>query len=86
MKPFRYFLILTYFTIAFACGSKENRISTEDHAAEVEVWYQERIKSLKADEKHKYLHAMLMQCLSSKDAAEGLAAFKDKRKANWTGQ
>lgn len=50
MKPFRYFLILTYFTIAFACGSKENEISTEDHAAEVEVWYQERVKSLKADE------------------------------------
>ncbi len=43
------------------------------------------MKSLKADEKHKYLHAMLMQCLSSKDAAEGLAAFKEKRKANWTG-
>ena len=44
------------------------------------------MKSLKADEKHKYLHAMLMQCLQSKDAAEGLAAFKEKRKANWIGE
>jgi enoyl-CoA hydratase/carnithine racemase len=29
---------------------------------------------------------MLMQCLSSKDAAEGLTAFKEKRKANWIGE
>jgi enoyl-CoA hydratase/carnithine racemase len=46
----------------------------------------QEMKSLKADEKHKYLHAMLMQCLSSKDAAEGLTAFKEKRKANWIGE
>jgi enoyl-CoA hydratase/carnithine racemase len=29
---------------------------------------------------------MLMQCLQSKDAAEGLAAFKEKRKAVWIGE
>lgn len=46
----------------------------------------QEMKSLKADEKHKYLHSMLMQCLSSKDTAEGLAAFKEKRKPNWTGE
>lgn len=46
----------------------------------------QEMKSIKADEKHKYLHAMLMQCLSSKDTAEGLAAFKEKRKPNWSGQ
>ncbi len=46
----------------------------------------QEMKSLKADEKHKYLHGMLMQCLSSKDTAEGLAAFKEKRKPNWTGE
>lgn len=43
------------------------------------------MKSISADEKHKYLHAMLMQCLQSKDAAEGLAAFKEKRKPEWRG-
>jgi enoyl-CoA hydratase/carnithine racemase len=45
----------------------------------------QEMKSKNADDKHKYLHAMLMQCLQSKDAAEGLLAFKEKRKANWTG-
>ncbi len=45
----------------------------------------QEMKTKSADEKHKYLHAMLMQCLQSKDAAEGLTAFKEKRKANWTG-
>lgn len=45
----------------------------------------QEMKTKNADEKHKYLHAMLMQCLQSKDAAEGLLAFKEKRKANWTG-
>ena len=43
------------------------------------------MKTKNADEKHKYLHAMLMQCLQSKDAAEGLTAFKEKRKPNWSG-
>jgi enoyl-CoA hydratase/carnithine racemase len=43
------------------------------------------MKTKNADEKHKYLHSMLMQCLQSKDAAEGLLAFKEKRKANWLG-
>ncbi|HRH58264.1 MAG TPA: enoyl-CoA hydratase-related protein [Chitinophagales bacterium] len=46
----------------------------------------QEMKTKNADEKHKYLHAMLMQCLQSKDAAEGILAFKEKRKANWTGQ
>ena len=45
----------------------------------------QEMKSKAAEDKHKYLHAMLMQCLQSKDAAEGLLAFKEKRKANWTG-
>jgi enoyl-CoA hydratase/carnithine racemase len=45
----------------------------------------QEMKTKNADEKHKYLHAMLMQCLQSKDAAEGLTAFKEKRKPNWIG-
>ena len=44
------------------------------------------MKNLKAEDKHKYLHGMLMKVLSSKDAAEGLAAFREKRKAVWLGE
>lgn len=46
----------------------------------------QEMKTKNADEKHKFLHAMLMECLQSKDAAEGLLAFKEKRKANWSGE
>ncbi|MCB0511185.1 MAG: enoyl-CoA hydratase/isomerase family protein [Bacteroidetes bacterium] len=45
----------------------------------------QEMKTKNAEEKHKYLHTMLMDCLKSKDAAEGLLAFKEKRKPNWSG-
>ncbi len=38
------------------------------------------------DHKHKYLQGMLMKVLQTKDAKEGLAAFREKRKAVWTGE
>lgn len=37
-------------------------------------------------EQHKYLHKMLMQVLQTEDAKEGLAAFREKRKAVWVGK
>ncbi|MCL6260987.1 DUF1684 domain-containing protein [Aquiflexum sp. TKW24L] len=50
MIPFRFFLILAYLNVGFACDTKENNISAEEHATDVETWYQERVNSLKADE------------------------------------
>ncbi len=47
--------------------------------------YQE-LASVNKDEEHKYLHKMLMQVLQSKDAKEGLLAFREKRKPVWTGE
>jgi len=35
---------------------------------------------------HKYLMDMLMQTMGSKDGQEGLKAFKEKRKPEWTGE
>lgn len=35
---------------------------------------------------HKYLFEMLMKTISSKDGQEGLRAFREKRKPNWTGE
>lgn len=46
----------------------------------------QEMKTKNAEDKHKYLHAMLMDCLKSKDAAEGLTAFKEKRKPIWSGE
>lgn len=38
------------------------------------------------EEKQLYLKQMLQTTLKTKDAAEGIAAFKEKRKPNWTGE
>jgi len=35
---------------------------------------------------HKYLHDMLMMTIGTKDGQEGLKAFREKRKPNWTGE
>ena len=46
----------------------------------------QKMDSIAADEQHKYLHKMLMRVLQSSDAKEGLKAFREKRKAVWTGE
>lgn len=38
------------------------------------------------DGMHRYLHSMLMRTLETEDAAEGLTAFREKRKPEWKGQ
>jgi len=37
-------------------------------------------------EKHKYLFDMLQKTIQTKDGQEGLKAFREKRKAEWTGE
>lgn len=44
------------------------------------------MKNYQDNKKHEYLYGMLMKVLASKDAQEGLAAFKEKRKAVWSGE
>jgi len=44
----------------------------------------EHIRSVDAN--HKYLMDMLMQTMNSKDAQEGLKAFREKRNPVWTGE
>jgi uncharacterized protein (DUF1684 family) len=50
MRQSPFYLILAFITITFACNPKANQPNAEDHAAEVEAWYQHRVKSLKGDE------------------------------------
>ena len=46
----------------------------------------DHIRQTSTTEQHKYLHHMLLKTLQSKDAQEGLKAFKEKRPAQWTGE
>ncbi len=41
---------------------------------------------LPAASEHKYLYDMLQKTVSSKDGIEGLKAFREKRKPQWTGE
>ncbi|MCR9013631.1 DUF1684 domain-containing protein [Aquiflexum gelatinilyticum] len=50
MKLSRFLLILAYFTFVLSCGKKESQINPEEHAAEVEAWYQDRVNSVKSEE------------------------------------
>lgn len=42
------------------------------------------MKNIPASQAHSYLKQMLGDALQTKDAAEGIAAFAEKRKPNWT--
>ncbi len=44
------------------------------------------MKSLAAHEQHAYLKKMLGKVLSTKDSQEGIKAFMEKRKPNWSGE
>ncbi|MCP4124431.1 MAG: enoyl-CoA hydratase [Bacteroidetes bacterium] len=44
------------------------------------------LEGIAKEEEHKYLHGMLMKVIQTKDAREGLAAFREKRIPNWTGE
>lgn len=44
------------------------------------------IRGEKAKEQHQYLIGMLMKTVQTKDAQEGIMAFKEKRGPKWTGE
>ncbi len=46
----------------------------------------DNLKNIPASQAHSYLKQMLGDALQTKDAAEGIAAFAEKRKPNWTGR
>lgn len=46
----------------------------------------DHIRQTSTAEQHKYLHNMLMKTIQSKDAQEGMRAFKEKRSPVWTGE
>ena len=46
----------------------------------------EKIKKAASPEEHMQMKIALMQLMQTKDAREGLTAFKEKRKPNWVGE
>ncbi|MCH2022842.1 MAG: enoyl-CoA hydratase-related protein [Saprospiraceae bacterium] len=45
----------------------------------------EDMKEIANKDQHKFLHKRLMELVETEDAQEGMIAFKQKRKPNWTG-
>jgi uncharacterized protein (DUF1684 family) len=50
MKTFHFLMVFVLIAFFISCETKDGRISKEDHAKEVEDWYQDRIESLKSEE------------------------------------
>lgn len=46
----------------------------------------DELRAIPHHQQHAYLKGMLAQTLQTQDAKEGIAAFMEKRKPNWTGQ
>lgn len=46
----------------------------------------DELRNIEEEKQHPYLLGMLGEVLKTKDAAEGLSAFIEKRKPNWTGE
>lgn len=46
----------------------------------------QELKSIPKNEQHQFLYKKLMESLKTTDAQEGISAFREKRKANWTGE
>ena len=46
----------------------------------------DELRAIDNDQKHAYLKKMLGEVLKTEDAREGITAFKEKRKPNWTGK
>ncbi|BDS10815.1 enoyl-CoA hydratase-related protein [Aureispira anguillae] len=46
----------------------------------------QEMKSIPSQEQHKFLHQRLMELIQTKDAKEGINAFKEKRLPNWSGE
>lgn len=44
------------------------------------------LKEIPVQKQHQFLHERLMEVIQTKDAQEGMLAFREKRKANWSGE
>lgn len=50
----------------------------------IKAWHE--MKGISSEKQHPYLLNMLQEILQTKDASEGLQAFMEKRKPQWTGE
>lgn len=46
----------------------------------------QELKEIPVAKQHQFLHERLMEIIQTKDAQEGMLAFREKRKANWSGE